>query len=255
MPLTAEPTSVAEILPWRDLYRHEMSCQIVQDSFHGREGWTQPYRLLADGEPAGYASVIIGGPWEGEPTVFEFYVLPRFRTRAFGLFEALIGAAGPVAVRTQTNDALLTVMLHTYCGGIETEKILFGDSADTHHPLNGAQFRKAAPDDDRSAFTGREEPDGDWVLAFGGRVVAAGGLLFHYNRPYGDLYMEVAEPFRLQGYGTCIVQELKRACYEQGSTPAARCNPDNVGSRRTLQKAGFVPVASLLNGKLRPDGR
>jgi hypothetical protein len=26
-----------------------------------------------------------------------------------------------------------------------------------------------------------------------------GGILDHYNRPYGDIYMEVAEPFRRRG--------------------------------------------------------
>ena len=36
-----------------------------------------------------------------------------------------------------------------------------------------------------------------------------------------------------------MVQEIKRACYDRGSVPAARCNVDNTASRKTLQKAGF----------------
>jgi hypothetical protein len=43
---------------------------------------------------------------------------------------------------------------------------------------------------------------------------------------------------------------LKRICYEGGSVPCARCNPDNVASRKTLQKAGFVPCAHILHGTL-----
>ena len=62
--------------------------------------------------------------------------------------------------------------------------------------------------------------------------------------------MEVAEPVRLQGFGSYIVQELKRVCYEAGKKPAARCNPDNVGSRRTLEKAGFLPCGRLLAGEV-----
>ena len=27
-----------------------------------------------------------------------------------------------------------------------------------------------------------------------GEVAATGGILFHYNRPYDDIYMDVAEP-------------------------------------------------------------
>jgi GNAT superfamily N-acetyltransferase len=80
-------------------------------------------------------------------------------------------------------------------------------------------------------------------------VVAAGGdILFHYNRPYGDIYMKVAEPFRRRGVGTYLVQELKRVCYQGGSVPAARCNPTNIASRQTLQRAGFVPCGHIVKG-------
>jgi RimJ/RimL family protein N-acetyltransferase len=53
-----------------------------------------------------------------------------------------------------------------------------------------------------------------------------------------------------QGLGSFLVQELKRVCYELGAVPGARCNPDNVASRRTLQRAGFVPFAHILDGEL-----
>ena len=72
-----------------------------------------------------------------------------------------------------------------------------------------------------------------------GVIVAAGGLLYHYNPPYGDIYMEVAASHRRCGYGSYLVQELKRTAYELGKIPAARCNVANEASRRTLQKAGF----------------
>lgn len=41
--LQARPVSVADISPWRDLYRQEMHCQIVHDNMHARPGWTQAY--------------------------------------------------------------------------------------------------------------------------------------------------------------------------------------------------------------------
>jgi RimJ/RimL family protein N-acetyltransferase len=62
--------------------------------------------------------------------------------------------------------------------------------------------------------------------------------------------MEVTEPFRRRGLGSFLVQELKRVCYEGGHVPGARCNPDNVASRRTLQKAGFVPYGHILKGSV-----
>ena len=84
-----------------------------------------------------------------------------------------------------------------------------------------------------------------------GTAVAKGGILFHYNRPYGDIYMEVNDRFRRRGLGSYLVQELKRECYRFGAVPAARCNPTNIGSRRTLQRAGFAPVAHILIGALK----
>ena len=86
------------------------------------------------------------------------------------------------------------------------------------------------------------------VVEINGTVVAKGGILFHYNRPFGDIYMEVMEPFRRQGFGGYLVQELKRVCYELGSIPSARCNPRNIASRKTLQKTGFVPCGHILIG-------
>lgn len=86
------------------------------------------------------------------------------------------------------------------------------------------------------------------MLELDGNVVAQGGILFHYNRPHGDIYMEVAEPFRRRGLGSYFVQELKREAYDLGSIPCARCNTTNIPSRRTLQKAGFIPFAHILTG-------
>ena len=84
----ANATNVQEILPWRDLYRQEMNCQIIHDSLHSRKGWTEPYLLTSDGVAAGYGSIAVGGPWKGKPAVFEFYVAPPFRSRMFDLFSA-----------------------------------------------------------------------------------------------------------------------------------------------------------------------
>jgi GNAT superfamily N-acetyltransferase len=96
----------------------------------------------------------------------------------------------------------------------------------------------------------RRQGGGEWLLKLDGEVAAKGGILFHYNQPYGDIYMEVMEPYRQRGFGSYLVQELKRECYELGAIPGARCNPANIASRKTLQRAGFVPFAHILNGTI-----
>lgn len=238
MEIIAKPASLEEMRPWRDLYRAEMNCQIVHDNMHYREGWTQSYWLELNGATAGYGTILIAGPWKGTRTIFEFYVLPGFRNRVFDLFEALLAASGADAFEIQSNETILNALIHARTREIETEKIVFEDRITTTHAINGAIVRP------------RGEPNNDWALEVGGEVVGWGGVLYHYNRPYGDVYMEVAEPYRRRGFGSHLVQELKRICYEGGSIPAARCSPANIASRKTLQKAGFVPFALILIGKL-----
>jgi GNAT superfamily N-acetyltransferase len=250
MELSAKPAFVEDIVSWRDLYRQEMNCQIVHDSLHSRQGWTQPYLLTSGSATAGYGSIAVGGPWKGKPTIFEFYVLPQFRARVFDLFGALLTASGATMIEIQTNDSLLSVMVHTFAHDVASESVLFHDRLITAHCPPRAKFRRSTPDDAARLFAHGSEPEGDWLVEVEGEVAATGGILFHYNRPYGDIYMEVAEPFRRRGLGCYLVQELKRVCYEQGSVPAARCHPTNIASRKTLQKAGFVPCGHILHGSV-----
>ena len=73
------------IPPLRTRYRDESNGQFVHDSIHRREGWTRSYRLDVKGVAVGFGSVAISWPWKDKPTVFEFYVLPEHRARAFDL--------------------------------------------------------------------------------------------------------------------------------------------------------------------------
>jgi hypothetical protein len=237
MKLSSQAVSVADISLWRDLYRQEMNCQIVHDSLHPRKGWTQPYLLELDGAAAGYGSIVLAGPWKGTRTVFEFYAAPKHRSRVFDLFDTLLAASAATAIKAQTNDALLSVMLYAYGRDTKSEKIVFQDKLTTNHTPESVILR-------------RREPEENWVLEAEGEAAGKGGILYHYNRPYGDIYMEVAAPFRQRGFGCYIVQELKSVCYEQGSIPCARCDTQNLASRKTLQKAGFVPCAHILTGTL-----
>lgn len=244
--ISAHATSLEGVRVWRDMYRLEMGCQIIHDSIHDRPGWTQEYLLSVAGTPVGYGSVAVGGPWTGQPTAYEFYAVPPERLHLFDLFRALLVASSALSIEVQSNDTLATVMLHTFAPHVTSESILFHDKVTTAHAVPGATFREPtaseAPDEpaEQRRWRGLVEVDG--------QLAATGGVLFHYNRPFGDIYMEVAEPFRRRGLGSFLVQELKRVCYEGGHVPAARCNPTNVASRRTLQKAGFVPCGHILKG-------
>jgi GNAT superfamily N-acetyltransferase len=142
-------------------------------------------------------------------------------------------------------------MLRSFGENPREDRILFGEGASTDLPSPAGTFRRAAPSDDRTLFPAVAETIADWVIDRDGLIVAEGGVLFHYNPPYGDVFMEVAEQERRKGYGSYLVQELKRVCAESGKVPAARCRPDNVASIRSLQKAGFEPCGKILVATVR----
>lgn len=239
---------VEAILALREEYRREMNCQIVHDSWHAR-GFTQSYLFTLAERHVGYGSVG-GSQQEPKTTVKEFFVLPQYRELAAPLFRRLVAQSGARTVEAQTNDALLSGMLKEYAIEASSDTILFSDAGDTHLGAPGVELRRIRLIDRLRMFRHTSEPIGDWGLELDSRIVATGGLFFHYNPPYGDIYMEVAAPFRRRGYGSYLVQELKRICREGGHLPAARCNKANAASRLTLQRAGMIPCGSIVTGRL-----
>jgi GNAT superfamily N-acetyltransferase len=240
------PAPLDEVLSLRELYRAEMNCQIVHDSLPGR-GFGQLFLIHVDGRVAGHGFVM---GYRGEPRdmIREFYVLPAHRPLALPIFRRLADASGARRIETQTNDVLLTLMLYDCATDIRSDRILFHDALTTNLVVAGARFREVTEADKDQIFEHRVEPVGQWVVQHGGAIVATGGFGLHYNPPYADLFMEVDEPFRRRGYGSYLIQELKRACYEMGRIPAARCDATNEASRATLQKAGLLPCARILSG-------
>ncbi len=222
----------------------------MHDSIHRRNGWTVTYMLNVDGVTAGFGSIALAGPWKDKPSIFEFFVLPEYRAHGFELFEALLVASNARFMEIQSSDVLLAVMLHTYARDIWSEKIVFRDAITTALPANGATVQKLTSYQDTWNAIAQRQGGAEYQLKLDGATIASGGLLFHYNVPYADIYMETVERFRRQGFGSYLVQELKRCAYALGSIPCARCDPANIASRETLQKAGLAPFAHILNGTI-----
>jgi GNAT superfamily N-acetyltransferase len=234
----------------RDAYRREMACQIVHDSWHAR-GFATSYLLRARGEVVGYGAVG-GAPRDVPDVVKEFFVLPPRRGDALPLFRAMVAASGARRIEAQTNDVLLMRMLHDCATDLSSATILLADVVTTtlDPPAPGAVVRPLDEADRARVFAHTVEPVGEWGLDVGGEIVATGGIATHYNPPYGDVYMEVASAHRRRGFGSYLVQELKRICREAGRVPAARCHRDNGASLRTLQRAGLLPCARIVHGRL-----
>ena len=232
----------------RTLNREEMNCQIVHDLIHLRPGWTLTYCLDANDKRVGFASVAIAGPWRDRPALLEFYVLPEDRGQTFVIFEKLLAAVRPQYFEVQSNNLPFFIMAHTYGRDIVSERIVFRDGQTTAISGQGAKLLKTTSEDEARQCMEQRSGGCNWTLELDGAAIGNGGLLFHYNPPYADLHMEINENYRRRGFGAYLVQELKRECYEMGAVPAARCNPENAASVRTLQRAGFLPFAHILVG-------
>jgi GNAT superfamily N-acetyltransferase len=242
----AVKSELQNIQPLRALFLQETNFQIRYNACHER-GWTDSYLLTIDGTEVGYAS-IKGQKIPARDSVFEFFVIPAFRKLASLLFSQLLAASRARYIECQSNDVLLTSMLYEFARNINANVVLFEDHAVTHHAIPGAVVRRRRDSD--LLFDHKVEPAGDYVLARKREIVATGGFMLHYNRPFADLYMEVREDCRGRGFGSFLLQELKKECYLAGRVPAARCDLRNTASRETLIKAGLRPCGFMLIGPI-----
>ncbi len=244
MELKVYKTELSEILYLRNLFLAETHTQIRYHAVHER-GWSDSYFLFVDGINIGYGSVK-GQNSIDRDTVFEFYIIPHCRKLSSPLFEQLLIASGAGLIECQSNDEHLAPMMFEFSNNIHSDVMLFSDNEPGNLQMPGTIFKLRNEQD--VIFEHKYEPVGTHVLEFEGEIIATGGFLLHYNFPFSDLYMEVREDQRRKGFGSFLIQEIKKSCYLSGRIPAARCNMDNYPSRATLLKAGFKISGYMLLG-------
>jgi GNAT superfamily N-acetyltransferase len=225
-------TGLDEIRELRVLFLQENNFQFICNKCHDY-GWADTYLFMIDGTKVGYGAVWGQSKRENRDAIFEFYLIPSCRKFAELIFPRFHDASGAIYIECQSNDGLLSSMLYQFSENISAEAILFEDSFQSDLQIPGTVFHKKTTEDKES------DDMGDYLLIQNGQIVADGGIMPNYNIPFADIYMKVHENFRQQGFGSLIVQELKKQAYMMGRVPAARCNINNHISKSTLQKAGF----------------
>ena len=116
-----------------------------------------------------------------KPTVFEFYLLPEWRGRAFDLFDAFVAASGPRFFEVQTSDSLLTTMLLTYGHDFVGESIVFRDELKPSLPSRGATLRRVTSEKESQRCFDARAGHSEWQIELEAAIVGSGGLTFHYN--------------------------------------------------------------------------
>lgn len=225
----------------RSQFLAENNFQFIHNKCH-EYGWADVYLFASGNQSLGYGAVWGKYRREDRDCIFEFYLKPPFREFADEIFNGLITISKPQWIECQSNDLLLSSLFFGNAVDIHAEAVLFAECYTSSLRLSGTSFRKnSAPDHPAGS--------GEYVLEHNGEAVASGGFLMNYNFPYADIYMDVKEDFRKQGFGSFIIQELKKEIYHAGRVPAARCNIRNLASKRALLKAGFTICGLLLAGK------
>lgn len=246
MELKVIKTELKEIQSLRTLFLHENNFQFTYDKCH-LYGWADTYLFMAGDTNAGYGSVWGKEKREDRDSIFEFYLTVPYRKLANVFFKQLHETSGATYIECQSNDMLLTTMLFQRTEHVGSEAILFEDHFQTSFVLPEMVLQKKITE-------GKENSqDREYILLKGNEVVATGGMMLNYNMPYADLYYGVEEKYRRKGYGTYMLQELKKEAYRMGRVPAARCNINNMASKSSLLKAGFEVCGFRLYGKIKAE--
>lgn len=237
-------TNPDAIQSFRVMFLQENNFQFCYDKCH-YYGWSDDYIFRMNNAVLGYGCLWGNDDRGKRDSIFEFFLLRPYRNLAGAVFSRFIEVTGAHFVECQSNDFFLAHMLYEFCESIEPEAILMEEHITTCLHIEEVQFKRKPIDDNNPAHYG------GYLLELDGKEVATGGFLTNYNRPYADIYMEVVEGYRGRGYGSFIVQELKKEVYAIGRVPAARTGVTNAASKATLLKAGFRVCGARLKGKIR----
>jgi hypothetical protein len=184
MKLKTIKTGIDAIQGLRKLFLWENHFQFVHNKCH-ENGWADTWLFIIDGKKVGYGATWGADKRENRDAVFEFYLTSPFRKLANLIFEEFHTISAATLIECQSNDLLLSSMLYEFGQNINAEAILFEDNFQPDLTVPGVIFRREA-----EAVTTEYEASG-YFLDLDGDVVATGGLMLNYNKPYADLYMEV----------------------------------------------------------------
>src|SRR5581483_4736301 len=174
MDIRISKVKLPDILPLRVLFLQENNFQVRYNACHER-GWSDSYLISSGNAHIGYGSVKGKEDLSQRDAIFEFYVLPAWRSHAGDIFRQLIKASKTTFIECQSNSVLITSMLYEFGMKISSDVILFADGPATTLIIPGVTFREWHEGD--NIFKHNSEPEGSHVLEVDGQIVATGGFL------------------------------------------------------------------------------
>lgn len=253
------PTTLHLLASWRSMY---LDLLPYAQDMHSESmiSWTigvTGYLVTGGDKPVGY--IILTGSNE----LVEFYLDRDFLTQKERIFSEVIEKFDVKNVYCKSFDQVLLSCCHKFSGSSKLVGYLFQDcNIPCNIPLdNTITVRLATMKDvpflnsfENEMLDNGEEIDpyirnnSVYMFMKGDELIGC-GYLFNIipGRIHWDVGMWVNQPFRRKGYGTQIISYLMKYCFDNGFVPTAGCAEDNMASRLTLEKCGFVSKLCLIN--------
>src|SRR5687768_12894054 len=128
------------ILPFRPLFLQENNFQIRYNACHERN-WSDSWVITLEDRIIGYGSVKGKDNLNDRDAVFEFYIIPTCRRHARDIFRTLLATSRAKYIECQSNDILLSSMLHEFSSRIYADTVLLKEHTTTELERSDVFFR------------------------------------------------------------------------------------------------------------------
>ena len=221
----------------------------LEEQVHVRDNET--HLLSRGGRRIGYCCVD-----RPNRLLLQFFIVPEASAFSVGAFESMLAEIDVACAYVTTRDPLALSLALTFQKSVALESFLFDHCTDTEIPLDGVsdpRLRRAAPADAAQIvavsgdFYGDVESEIDqrrlYVLHGADALLGVGYRNSRFcSGQSANLGIYTNPSFRRRNVGTFLVQELAKRCRKDGVVPIAACYHENLASKRTLEKAGFVSL-------------
>ena len=253
------PSTDESLKPWRDSYFDSLSHSqdMYSESMISWMSGATSYWIDKNNTTVGY--FILNSSNE----LMEFYIQDDQLTQKESLFMAVIERFGIKSVYCKSFDPVLLSCCLTYSRANKLVGYLF----EYHHPpqdicIDSTLRVRLATLGDVSflnSFDNEILEEGEEITPYiknnsvymfmSGEELIGCGYLFNVipGRKHYDVGMWVNQPYRGKGYASQIISYLTKYCLENDFVPTAGCATDNIASRRTLEKCGFISRSCLIN--------
>ncbi len=234
-------------------------------------GQAPHWQINLDGQAAGYFAA------RADKRLLQFYISDPFLAAASDLFSFVVASDLVQTASAGTFEPAYLSHCLDHQAQVAVRSYLFEEHSRVEPALNNfphAQFRLATPADTEqlALFYARNDEFQDTEAikeGFGSRLNYARALIeraqvfiLHNEQeligvgecrisasqfPYADLGMITSKEHRRLGIGSYLLAKLKEHCYTHGAEPICSCAAENIPSRKTIEKAGFITRHRLLD--------